>query len=148
MPCSKPDVLTSEREDDEGGFRSLPSTRSVAKTAAVSISGSYVSGAASMPPYSDRRQQPEREERSSSSATPSPLMPAMLKGAVARNNSLVKALAAGRAERVEGASPCAMAANPAAASAVCQQQGTEVAIQTSPRDGNGASGAKVKRIYI
>ena len=145
--------MTAEKEDDDGGFRSLPSTRSLAKTAAVSNSERIPSGVLSVP--CNRRKDLEKEAESASggggisssssscsrgptSATPSPLMPAMLKSAVTRNNSLVKALAAGRAERVEAVS----SATPA-----CQQQGTEVAIQTSPRDGNSAL-AKVKRIYI
>ena len=156
--CSKGDVFTSEKEDDEGGFRSLPSTRSLNKTSAVA------SGVFSAP--CSRRSDTEKEvesthatgasggggsggggggggmsrgsSRGSTSATPSPLMPAMMKGAVTRNNSLVKALAAGRAERVEAVS---------AASPTCPQHGTEVAIRTSPRDGSSAS-AKVKRIYI
>ena len=144
--------MTAEKEDDDGGFRSLPSTRSLAKTAAVSNSERIPSGVLSVP--CNRRKDLEKEaesasggggissssscSRGSTSATPSPLMPAMLKSAVTRNNSLVKALAAGRAERVEAVS----SATPA-----CQQQGTEVAIQTSPRDGNSAL-AKVKRIYI
>ena len=143
-------MFTAEKEDDEGGFRSLPSTRSLAKTAAVA------GGVLAEP--CNRRDELEREAESTSgggggggggvgrsssrgstmSATPSPLMPAMMKSAVTRNNSLVKALAAGRAERVEAVS---------AASPTCPQQGTEVAIQTSPRDGNSAL-AKVKRIYI
>ena len=139
-------MFTAEKEDDEGGFRSLPSTRSLAKTAAVA------GGVLAEP--CNRRNELEREAESTSgggggvgrsssrgstmSATPSPLMPAMMKSAVTRNNSLVKALAAGRAERVEAVS---------AASPTCPQQGTEVAIQTSPRDGNSAL-AKVKRIYI
>ena len=138
--------MTAEKEDDEGGFRSLPSTRSLA----------VASGVLSVP--CNRRNEFEKEaestgggggggggissgsSRGSTSATPSPLMPAMMKSAVARNNSLVKALAAGRAERVEAVSA-------ASASPTCQQQGTEVAIQTSPRDGNSAL-TKVKRIYI
>ena len=139
-------MLTAEKEDDEGGFRSLPSTRSLA----------VASGVLSVP--CNRRNEFEKEAestgggggggggissgstRGSTSATPSPLMPAMMKSAVARNNSLVKALAAGRAERVEAVSATS-------ASPTCQQQGTEVAIQTSPRDGNSAL-TKVKRIYI
>ena len=142
--------MTAEKEDDEGGFRSLPSTRSLA----------VASGVLSVP--CNRRNEFEKEAestggggggggsggggissgstRGSTSATPSPLMPAMMKSAVTRNNSLVKALAAGRAERVEAVSA-------ASASPTCQQQGTEVAIQTSPRDGNSAL-TKVKRIYI
>ena len=144
-------MFTSEKEDDEGGFRSLPSTRSLNKTSAVG------SGVFSVP--CSRRSDTEKEvesthstsgvggggggmnsgsSRGSTSATPSLLMPAMMKGAVTRNNSLVKALAAGRAERVEAVST---------ASPTCPQHGTEVAIRTSPRDGSGAS-AKVKRIYI
>ena len=146
-------MFTSEKEDDEGGFRSLPSTRSLNKTSAVA------SGVFSVP--CSRRSDTEKEvesthsasgcggsgggggmnsgsSRGSTSATPSPLMPAMMKSAVTRNNSLVKALAAGRAERVEAVS---------AASPTCPQHGTEVAIRTSPRDGSSAS-AKVKRIYI
>ena len=148
--CRKGDVLTAEKEDDDGGFRSLPSTRSLAKTAAVANCERSPNGVLSVP--CNRRKEFEKEaesasggrgisscsSRGSTSASPSPLMPAMLKSAVTRNNSLVKALAAGRAERVDAVST---------ASPACQQQGTEVAIQTSPRDGNSAV-AKVKRIYI